>query len=364
MNHETTSSAGTDIPGVPAPGRTLGVRPEPVVPTRWDTLRARVMFLLGFGYLLLVAGLIHRATSTNITAFEKDVLFAAPLTLWPIFALEAWWGVIRRDRSKSRRAVVWRAILVCFMPPWRMALADPRTGLVWIPRMGWREPGKELFKRLELVFSGPMLLFAFLILPVLIFEYVQSEQVKSNPALALALDLGIAVIWVAFATEFVFKASVHPKPFRFAKERWLDVAIVVLPMLEFVLIHWVEAAPLARLLRLGRAISPEQIARMQRLYRLQGLLMKAWHALLLIEGVARLLGHTPEKRLAKLEEKIAELEAELAELRKDADTARAALPAKPQAASADQNQPEMASGAGTSVPAGEAVIASNRPSVP
>ena len=130
---------------------------------------------------------------------------------------------------------------------------DPRTGLIWIPRMGWRHPGKELFKRLELVFSGPMLLFAFLILPVLLLEYVRGEQVHANEALTLALDIGIAVIWMAFAVEFVFKASTHPKPFRFAQDHWLDAAIVVLPMLEFVLLKWVDAAPLARLLRLGRA---------------------------------------------------------------------------------------------------------------
>src|SRR5262249_44850816 len=183
-------------------------------------------------------------------------------------------------------------------PSWRLALTDPRFGLIWIPRIGWQEPGKELFKRLELAFSGPMLIFAFLLLPILGAEYVSSEQVRELPWFVLALDIGIAVVWVAFATELVFKASSHPKPFTFVKERWLDVAIVVLPMLEF-LSRWMDLAPLARLLRLGRAISPEQLTRMQRLYRLQGLATKAWHAMLLLEGVARLLGQTPEKRLAK-----------------------------------------------------------------
>src|SRR5207248_10746406 len=122
--------------------------------------------------------------------------------------------------------------LVALLPPWRMALADTRTGLVWVPRIGWQRPGKELFKRLEQAFAGPMVLFAFLILPVLALEYFRSEDVHNTPELALALDIGIAVIWVAFATEFVFKASAHPKPLAFAADRWLDVAIVVLPMLE------------------------------------------------------------------------------------------------------------------------------------
>src|SRR5262245_4887273 len=113
------------------PALAPGTRPEPVgpQPTKWDTFRARFMFLFAFAYLLLVAGMVHRATTTSVTAFEMDVIVAGLISLWPIFALEAWWGVARRDRSKPRGPVVWRAILVCVMPPWRMALTDPRTGL-------------------------------------------------------------------------------------------------------------------------------------------------------------------------------------------------------------------------------------------
>lgn len=326
-------------------------------PTRWETVRAAVMFGLSFVYLFLTAGLIHRASTTSITRIEQDILFAGPLVLWPVFAAEAMWNYRRRDRTRSRWAALRRVLLVWLMPPWRMALVDPRTGLVWFPFWGWCEPGKELFKRLEKVFSGPMLLFAFLILPILIVEYVKSEQVQANPLLALGLDIGIAVVWVAFATELICKTSVHPKPWQFLRQSWLDVAIVVLPMLEFVLFHWVDAAPLARLVRLSRAISPEQIARMQKLYRLQGLLIKAWHALLLIESVARLLGITPEKRLAKVEQQIAELQEELAELHRLADELRAKI-------AAAQNPPEVGSGGEGGQPVGAVVTASSRPSVP
>ena len=82
----------------------------------------------------------------------------------------------------------------------------------------------------------------------------------------------------------------------------------------------------------------------------------------MLQGVARLLGQTPEKRLAKLEEKIAELEEELADLRKDAETVRALIP--PPAPEEAQNQPDAASGGRTGEPSGEVVIASNLPSGP
>ncbi len=298
-------------------------------PTAWRTFHARFMFLVAFAFLVVAAGVIHRAATREVAAIELSAMFVGLVILWPIIILEAVWGVTARNRSRPRRPVLWRAVLVCLMPPWRMALADPRTGLVWIPRLGWRQPGRELYKRIELILSGPMLLFTFLILPILGLEYGWPEADPKPRSLVLTLDLCIAVIWMAFATEFVFMASVHPKPWKFVVGHWLDAAIVVLPMLEFVLTEWVDAAPVARLLRMGRAVSPEQIARMQRLYRLRGVAAKGWRALLVLQALARLFGQTPEKRLVKLEEKIAEMEEELAELRQDAETTRLLLPAAP-----------------------------------
>ena len=47
--------------------------------------------------------------------------------------------------------------------------------------------------------------------------------------------MSVAVIWVAFAFEFVVKVSAVRRPFVYSKDRWLDLAIVLLPMAEFVL---------------------------------------------------------------------------------------------------------------------------------
>ncbi|HUR53974.1 MAG TPA: hypothetical protein VMZ71_07575 [Gemmataceae bacterium] len=335
-----------------------------MTPTRFDTVRARFMFLLAFAFLLAVAGLIHRAQQKQVTQGELNFIYSALLALWPIFVVEAVWGVARRDRAKPLRPVFLRALLVIVMPPWRMAQACPRTGLVWLPRVGWAEPSKELYKRVDKAFSGPMLLVAFLILPVLGFEYVRAEQVKSDPALALALHVSIAVIWVAFATEFILEGSIHPKTLTFLKERWLDAAIVILPMLEFILTKWVDAAPLARLLRLGRALSPEQIARMQQLYRLRGLIGKAWAAFLLLGGMGRLLGNRAEKRLKMIDEQIAALEEQIAELRKEAEEVRATLPPPRDS----QNQPPESAGRDATSAVGAdtalSVTDSNRPSGP
>jgi len=167
-----------------------------------------------------------------------------------------------------------------------------------------------------------MLVFAVLILPVLALEFVRADDVRASPALALTVHAGVAVIWVAFATEFAVKVSASRRPFVYSKERWLDLAIVLLPVLEFALSTLADAAPVARLLRLTRAVAPEQLARMGQLYRLRGLLMKAWRAVLVLRLVAKLTGNTPAKQLRTLEAQIAEAEAALADLRGQADELR------------------------------------------
>ncbi len=306
---------------VPEPTGAPDAVPElpTATPRPADTARAAVMFALAFAYLLVVAGLVHRATTPTVADIELHLIYGCLAGLWPIFAAEVLWGLWQRDRRCPLRPVLLQTLLILLVPPLRMGWIDPRFCQMWVPRIGWSPPGRNLFKRLERAFAVPMVLFAFLILPVLLVEYLQAEQVKENAALALALDIGVAVIWIAFATEFILKASAHPRPLVFAKDRWLDAAIVILPMLEFLLTKWVDAAPLARLVRLGRALSPEQIARMKQLYRLRGLATKAFHALLLIEGVGRLLGQTPEKRLARIQQRIEELQEEIAELEAEAE---------------------------------------------
>jgi hypothetical protein len=100
------------------------------------------------------------------------------------------------------------------------------------------------------------------------------------------------------------------------------LAIVLLPMLEFALSEVADAAPVARLLRLTRAVAPEQIARMGQMYRLRGLLTKGWRAVLVLRIVAKVTGNTPEKQLRALEQQIADAEASLADLRAQAEALR------------------------------------------
>lgn len=308
-------------------------------PAHGSARHEAVMYLLAIVYLLILAGVIHRAISLPSDDREVRAMYAGLIALWPVFAVEAVFGVLRKGPERKWSPVVWRAVLILCLPPYRIARSHPRTGLVWFPRLGWVPTGKATFDRLDRGFGTPMLFVAILILPVLIIEYTKRDLVDSTPALKLALDIGTAVIWVAFALEFLVESSVAPKTGKYLKEKWLDAAIVILPMLEFIMTRLVDAAPLARLLRLGRAINPEQLARMQRLYRLRGLLTKAWAAFLLLGGMNRIFGQSPEKRLKIVSAKIADLEEELTTLTAEAVVLRskiAAAEADDAAAEAEQ----------------------------
>lgn len=294
-------------------------------PAHGSARHEAVMFLLALVYLLILAGVIHRAVSLPSDSLEVWAMYSGLLALWPIFAAEAVVGALRKGPLRKASPVYWRAFLIVLLPPYRIARSHPVTGLVWFPRLGWVPTGKNTFDRLDRGFGTPMLFVAVLILPVLIIEYTKADLVKETPALKLALDLGTAVIWVAFALEFLVESSVAPKTGKYLKDKWLDAAIVILPMLEFVMTKLVDAAPLARLLRLGRAVNPEQLARMQRLYRLRGLLTKAWAAFLLLGGMNRIFGQSPEKRLKIVSAKIADLEEELQTLTAEASMLRAKI---------------------------------------
>lgn len=307
--------AGPDlVPLTPAPDDRV---------RKWVKRLAPVMFGLAFAHLLALAGLIHRADERyHVTGFEKAIIYDTLIGLWPLFVIEAWVGFALRDRSRRAWPAAARAVAVCLFPPARLGLIHPVTGLIWLPRLGWERPGKALLARLDRGFGLPLLLFALLIVPILAIEYVWADTLKGQPTFALVLHACMALIWVAFAAEFILKMEASGKPFEYAQKKWLDAAIVLLPTLEFVLTAWADAAPVARLLRTTRAIAPDKLARMGQMYRLRGLLMKMWHAMLALELLARLIGDNPKKRLARLEAQIAAAEEELAALRAEAEAVR------------------------------------------
>jgi hypothetical protein len=102
--------------------------------------------------------------------------------------------------------------------------------------------------------------------------------------------------------------AVSDRPVRYCVSHWIDVAIVLLP---------VVVMPLFRLVRVGRVLRLEQLLSWGRLHRERTLLTRGWRALLLLQVVQRLMGRASERRLRYLRELLRAKEEELADLRRE-----------------------------------------------
>jgi hypothetical protein len=78
-----------------------------------------------------------------------------------------------------------------------------------------------------------MLFMAILILPILATELFWAEEVAVRSGLRLALDLGTAVIWLAFCVEFIVMSTLAPKKLVYLARNWINLAIIVMPFLAF-----------------------------------------------------------------------------------------------------------------------------------
>jgi hypothetical protein len=276
----------------------------------WDDWSAGPMFFLALGFLVALAGLIHRFPRLDEDELEGYVILGGLAVVWLLALLEAALRFHLRDRGRPGWRPLAVAVACGLWPPLRVGCRHPvHPDHVWLPVLGWRKADAHLRATLERFFSVPMVLFALLVLPLFVLEYYWAEQVRAEPALALALDIGTAVIWLAFAVELTVMLAVADRPLRYCAQHWVDVAVVLLPA--------VEVLPLFRLLRLGGVLRLEELLRWGRLRRLQALALRGWRALLLLQVVQRLTGRSLEHRLKQLRELLQAKEEEVADLRRE-----------------------------------------------
>ena len=171
--------------------------------------------------------------------------------------------------------------------------------------MGWQVADQTCFERLDRAFSVPMLFMAMMILPILAIEFFWSKYVILYPGLALALDLGTALIWLAFALEFIVMSAVAQKKLVYIARHWINLAIILLPFLAFL-----RSLQFVRLLRLGK------LGKALKVYRLRGLGLRAWQGVVTLELVERVVHRSPEARLRHLRALLGEKEREVRRLRR------------------------------------------------
>lgn len=251
--------------------------------------------------LLSLAVLLHFHERTEYRAIWQASL-AVSILIWPLYLLEflvAWRCGSPRTRER---------LLCCLLPPLRFAARDHETGeRIWFPGWGWQAANQELQFRLERFSNVPMIVVACLVLPLIAIEHHFAARIAEDVRWSACAAAATALIWLAFTLEFVVMCSVSARKLNYCKEHWLDLVIILLPLIAFL-----------RVLRLGRLMRLNQLARLTetaRVYRMKGVSMRAWKALLVLDIVKRLVQGAPAQRLARLERLIDQKEAELAALR-------------------------------------------------
>jgi len=268
------------------------------------------MFFLALAFLVVLAGFIHRLPRLEADDPEVYLILSGLVVLWLAFIGEAAIRLHLHNDTQPGWKLLAATSACVLLPPLRMGRrSQTRPNHIWLPALGWQKIDAHLRNRLERFFSVPMVLFALMVLPLFLLEHFWSEEVHAEPALALGLDIGTAVIWLAFSIELIVMTAVAERPVRYCFANWINVAIVLLPA--------VEVLPLFRLLRLGKVLRLEQLLRWGRLHRLQAVAMRGWRAILLLQIVQRMTGRAPEHRLKELRDLLQAKEEEMADLRQE-----------------------------------------------
>jgi len=261
------------------------------------------MFLATIAFLAFVAATVQEfRTELEFHSTTRMMLFLSlSLSMFPVFWTEAvlhfWFGSPRKFHT----------LIACMIPPLRLARRDLVNGnRMWLPVLGWREVNHKLHVEVERALSGPMIVIALMILPLLAIDFVWTEQLAQSRTLQIVVETGYSITWMAFTMEFVVMFSIVKKKIQYLKKHWVDLLIVLLPLVAFL-----------RVMRISQLVRLQQVTKASRVYRIRGLSLRVWRGLLAMDVISRLLQQTPESRIASMQKQIDEKESEIEELRQE-----------------------------------------------
>jgi hypothetical protein len=282
---------------------------------RVKTLHAVIMFGTTLVYLAVLAVVVQWWNSTQ--AIEQDTRLTLQLLviIWLPFVVESLVGLARNPELPNNRR---NALLICLLPPFRLGYStfhDSR--IIWLPKLGWRYKDRDLYEHLYRLTAIPMIVIALMILPWLGIDFMLKERAETfpwlnQPWISLVLDVSAAFIWFAFALEYVVMLSLAEEKIPYIKKHWLNLVIILLPLLAFM-----RGFQLVRVFRVTRA------GKLLRVYRMRGLMIRVYQAMVALSAIERLIHRNPEKHLSRLEKLHDEKLRELNELQEKMETVRA-----------------------------------------
>ncbi|NNF44006.1 MAG: hypothetical protein HKO59_10060 [Phycisphaerales bacterium] len=114
--------------------------------------------------------------------------------------------------------------------PYGTRLPPPTPGMRYVPvrPLGIIVSDDHLRRRVNRFFHWPMIILALAILPLLVIELLK----KPEGWMDIAIKIGFAVIWFAFVVEFIIKILIAESRFEYAKRNWIDLVIILVPVLR------------------------------------------------------------------------------------------------------------------------------------
>ena len=269
--------------------------PEPH--ERTSDRRAAFMFKVAVAILFIIGLMAGHQISGDANKVMFGWWLGIPLwVLWVIVILE---GLIGMASSHDHHWESFkRFLLVILCPPFRAAF-NPAHGnrFVWLPQRGWLAANKQNLERIELRLALPMLAVTLLVLPLLAAELFLGTWLEEHLWAAIIVHCLTAIVWFAFALEFIVTLALAEKKLAYCKVHWVNIAIIILPLIAFL-----------------RAIRLFRMAKMIRAYRMRGLVARTLRLAMVFNLIDRLMERNPEKYIASLEDKVSEKKAEIADI--------------------------------------------------
>lgn len=265
-----------------------------------DEILAVPMFVVALAFLLVAGFLLHTGPGDlpESFAYTETLRWYFLIVLGVLyFCLIAETVAHALAGSHNMRQHI-RFLLVPFF---RLCPRDHVDGShAWVVGLGWRKTTPRFERYLSRIYSGPMIVIALMVLPVVGAELFWKDSINANANWRFMIQTATGFIWMAFVFEFVLMVTVVEKKLRYCKQNWIDIVVILLPLIAFL-----------RAARLGRLMKLQQLSRTAKIYRMRGLALRSWRAVVTLDVIDALMRRDAGYRIEKLQNQIAEKEAEI-----------------------------------------------------
>jgi ATP-binding cassette subfamily C protein LapB len=277
------------------------------------------LFICTFVFVSLLAIIIQYLQTEKGFEFSSllSLFFDILLILWLIIIIER---LIYLTCCHTKKNIISVILTICF-PPLRLASRScDLQKYIWLP-FHWQRVDDKLYLKLEKIFLYPIFICSLAMVPIWLIEIFWPQYLHSHASFYHLATLGNALIWELFVIEFVVMFSIAPKRFDYIKQHWLELLIIVLPILAvarvILIARYASLLKQARLLQYADLIKAFNLPRLLNIYRARAVLHRIIRILMVIDILRRVyLFRAPNKYLKMLKNKLAEQEKVVMELKR------------------------------------------------